>query len=203
MKINRLFYIVFIEPLLAAPKKVLTDIIARKKYTNVLEVACGTGKQSIMLARSGLNVTCADISDSMFPRNSSFKEKAGKLKFIKADGRSLPFSSGSFDAAVISLALHEMKQEYRIPVLKEMLRLLKDTGFLYIMDYNINSKTNESFAKYTIKFIEWLAGKRHNGNFKNFILNGGVPSLAEELRLKIKIKVPIFGGSGAIFGLTK
>ena len=203
MKINRLFYIVFIEPLLTAPKKALKNIILRKRYIDVLEVGCGTGKQSIMLAQAGINVICADVSDSMFPENYSFKDKTGKLEFIKADGRSLPIASRSFDAAVISLALHEMEPEYRIPILNEMLRLLKDTGSLYIMDYNINSKTRKSFAMYTIKFIEWLAGKKHNGNFKNFIQNGGVLSLAKQLKLKIKTRVPIFGGSGAIFELIK
>lgn len=161
-----------------------------------------------MLAKSGINVTCADISDSMFPENYSFeekavKEKAGKLNFIKADGRSLPFASGSFDAAVISLALHEMEPEYRIPILEEMLRLLKNKGLLYVMDYNINLETKKTFAMYTIKFIEWLAGKRHNGNFKHFIFNGGVPALAGELKLTVKMKIPIFSGSGAIFVLSK
>ena len=200
MKINRLFYTIFIEPLLSAPKKTLKDIIVKKRYTDILEVGCGTGKQSIMISQSGINVTCVDISDSMFPKNYSSK---GKLTFLKADGRSIPLNSKSFDAALISLALHEMDKEYRIPVLKEMLRLLRDRGSLYIMDYSINPQTRKSFAKFTIKFIEWLAGKRHNRNFKNFIQNGGVPPLAAQLNLKIKVKIPIFGGSGAIFGLTK
>ncbi len=196
MKFQRLVYILAIEPLLGGTKKSLTRLILKRGYRKILEVACGTCRQAELLAREGLEVTAIDISDELFPEG-----KAPDFEFFVADGKSLPFSENSFDAGAISLALHEMDEEDRLPVLKELSRVTKPGGRIFVLDYDCAVIEKRNLAARLIKFIEKLAGKRHHSNFRNFIRNGGVPALAERCKKKIVMKIPVLGGGGAIFEL--
>ena len=60
-----------------------------KKYGDpVLELACGTGRVTIPLAESGINITGIDISESMLSHAQvKTKEKEVDIEWIKADCR--------------------------------------------------------------------------------------------------------------------
>ena len=60
-----------------------------KKYGDpVLELACGTGRVTIPLAESGINITGIDISESMLSHaQAKTKEKEVAIEWIKGDCR--------------------------------------------------------------------------------------------------------------------
>lgn len=51
----------------------------------------------------------------------------------------MDFQDGEFDVVMISFGLHELDYELMINVLKEMWRVLKEAGKLYIVDYERES----------------------------------------------------------------
>lgn len=77
----------------------LTEIFNKHSVKSVLDFACGTGAQSIGLARSGFDVTAADLDEAMLKIASkkSRKEKL-KIKFLQGNMKSAKY--GTFDAAI-------------------------------------------------------------------------------------------------------
>lgn len=109
--------------------------------SNVLDVACGTGTLAFELERAGANVTGVDLSPHML-RIARKKLERGKRKrqdpnvaFIEHDARQLPFGDNTFDSATISFALHDMPHEVQVAVLREMKRVVKDSGKIIVADY--------------------------------------------------------------------
>jgi ubiquinone/menaquinone biosynthesis C-methylase UbiE len=81
--------------------------------TRVLDVACGTGNYTVALARSGLNMTGADISEEML---SQARMKSSEVKWAQADVARLPYPDAAFSGATCILAIHhfdDLKQAFR------------------------------------------------------------------------------------------
>lgn len=94
----------------------------------VLELACGTGTLSFLLAEAVSLWVATDYSPNMI--DVAKKEKApDTLVFQLQDATRLPYESGSFDAIVIANALHVIPKPER--VLQEIERVLKMDGSLF------------------------------------------------------------------------
>lgn len=66
--------------------------IGGNRGLKILDVACGTGRHSIELARRGYGVTGVDLSESQLERARSKAEAAGvKVNFERQDARDLNF----------------------------------------------------------------------------------------------------------------
>ncbi len=198
-KLQRLFYMFLIEPLLLKAKNSVTRRVLRLKPKRLLEVGCGTCLQSLKIAQSGIKVIGVDISDKMFPSAPGIPEE---LTIEVADGTNLPFPDDSFDITLISLALHEMAPEKRLPIIKELIRTLRPGGAVLMLDYDTGIKSSSGLASWLIKAIEWLAGKEHHANFRNFLWNGGVPGLLAMLGYRVSRRFPVLNGMAAIFEVT-
>lgn len=84
------------ERLLASERFYLEE--ARKSDGRVLELACGTGRLTIPIAQSGVDITGADLSASMLQAARTKAQRAGvHVEFHEADMRSFelmgPFST--------------------------------------------------------------------------------------------------------------
>lgn len=66
----------------------------------VLDVACGEGYGSALLARSAARVTGADVAPAAIAHARSRYGAASNLDFVEADCARLPFADASFDAVV-------------------------------------------------------------------------------------------------------
>jgi ubiquinone/menaquinone biosynthesis C-methylase UbiE len=80
------------------------DFIARlhlKPGTKVLDLACGTGNQSIPAARNGAQVTGLDIAPNLLEqaRQRAASENL-KIEFIEGDAEKLPYPAGQFDVVL-------------------------------------------------------------------------------------------------------
>jgi ubiquinone/menaquinone biosynthesis C-methylase UbiE len=80
------------------------DFITRlnlKPGMKVLDIACGTGNQSIPAARTGAQVTGLDIAPNLLEqaRQRAASENL-KIDFIEGDAEKLPYPAGQFDVVL-------------------------------------------------------------------------------------------------------
>jgi ubiquinone/menaquinone biosynthesis C-methylase UbiE len=107
--------------------------ITFNKNVKILDIACGTGRHSIELAKRGYDVTGVDLSDSMLNKaieKSIAAETKMKINFKKHDARKLPFKN-EFDLTIMlcegGFPLMET-DEMNYEILKNAKRSLKETG---------------------------------------------------------------------------
>jgi len=104
----------------------------------VLEVGCGPGRLSILLARRhGLDVTGLDLDPAMIERaranaERSENERGARPSFIEGDVASMEFPDGSFDLVVSTLSLHHWAGP--AAGLAEIARVLRPAGRVLIWD---------------------------------------------------------------------
>lgn len=93
----------------------------------VLELACGTGILSAQLAGSVKMLEATDFSEEMI-KQAKQKCHSSRLRFSVQDAANLSYAPGTFDAVVISNALHIMPEPEK--ALAEIRRVLKPGGIL-------------------------------------------------------------------------
>ena len=116
-------------------RKIMADRIG-KKHSKILDVACGTGDQSLAFARRGHKVIGIDITSKMLEYAKKKITPALDMKFMLHDASRLPFKDNRFDAASIGFAVHEMPDEIAVKVLREMKRVTKKGGKILITDHS-------------------------------------------------------------------
>ena len=111
-------------------KQAVLDAIGPIEDKRVLEIACGTGRFTVMLAERGADVVGLDISAAMLQQG---REKAraaaveSHLDFMRGDAGRLPFPDDHFDAVIAMRFFHlaDTPSSY----LSEMRRVSKDVVF--------------------------------------------------------------------------
>ena len=118
--------------------KLVLEFLTPVQGKRILEVACGRGGFSRLLASKGAIVCGADFSESAI---RIAKEKllrdpalADRVTYVQADAQNLPFDEGSFDI-VISCETIEHVPDHRAAV-REMYRVCKPGGTLYLTTPN-------------------------------------------------------------------
>ena len=161
----------------------------------VLDVCCGTGCLACRLSMAGLEVTGVDASPTMLNRAMTKRRAA---HFLRCDAAHMPFS-GVFDAAVVSLALHEMDASLRESVWEAMRRAVKPGGLLIALDFTVpkNSKWyTRAVGRLIDKDEKQIGGinPAHYENFREFMSTGGLESWLSA-REKNEMTTRYYGGS--------
>ena len=109
-----------------------SDLVSRlqeKKYNNILEIACGTGRVTKHLATSVKHdtITATDLNQDMIEIAKGIV-KNEKIRWQQADALELPFDDNSFDLVVIQFGV--MFFPDRQKGINEAYRVLKPGGKL-------------------------------------------------------------------------
>jgi len=98
------------------------------KESTVLEVACGTGRATLEIAKQANKVYAIDISSQMIDvARKNIKEKGiNNIELSVEDAYSLPFDNEMFDIVICINSLHNMI--YPEKALSEIKRVLKPEG---------------------------------------------------------------------------
>lgn len=184
------FFDVMLGPFLNVVQHVVCRQVARLGLRTVLDICCGTGRQVRLLAESGVQGVGIDRSPAML--DVARRKSRGNGFWVLGDARSLPFRDGSFDGALLSLALHENAPEARGRMLREASRILRPRGKLLVVDYLAPPHGRRGPATLAARCIEWMAGERHYRNFRDFLLRGGSVPLLSSQAFQI-MEMTVFG----------
>jgi demethylmenaquinone methyltransferase/2-methoxy-6-polyprenyl-1,4-benzoquinol methylase len=127
----------------------------------VLDLCCGTGDLSALMAESGAEVVAVDFAPEML-KIAETKRAKPNLRFQQADILNLPFADQSFERAIISFGLRNVADYQK--ALKEIKRVCKPAAIFIILDLSHPQgfwKAASSF--YRFKLLPWL-GKIFAGN---------------------------------------
>jgi demethylmenaquinone methyltransferase / 2-methoxy-6-polyprenyl-1,4-benzoquinol methylase len=100
---------------------------------SALDVACGSGKLTVQLARiagPAGRVVGLDFSTQML---DVARHEHPSVKFIEGDALNLPFDDSSFDASTIAFGLRNLADPVR--GLREMLRVLRPGGRAVVLEF--------------------------------------------------------------------
>jgi ubiquinone/menaquinone biosynthesis C-methylase UbiE len=103
----------------------------------VLDVGCGTGYLSRLIARSvGPNgvVVGTDPSESMIQYARRKTASIANCEFQVGAAEALPFTGDHFDVVVSSLVVHHLPEDLRGRALGEMRRVLRPGGALLVAE---------------------------------------------------------------------
>ena len=111
----------------AAYEKMYELIRPIVKNKTVLELATGTGLIAKNIVNAAANIEATDASAEMIAE-AKRDNRSAKLHFSVQDMFHLPYADKSFDAVIVSNALHIVPQPEK--ALQEIKRVLKDDGVL-------------------------------------------------------------------------
>lgn len=90
-------------------KQAVLDALGPVDGRNILEIACGTGRFTIMLANRGANITAIDISAAMLAEGRKKAKQTGiteQIDWLRGDAARLPFPDNYFDAVFAMRFFH-------------------------------------------------------------------------------------------------
>ena len=122
-----------------------------KPGDKVLDVACGTGNQSIPAAKLGGDVTGIDIAPNLIEQAKSNADTEGlKIRFEVGDAEKLPYEEASFDV-VLSMfgAMFAPRPDY---VVNELTRVSRPGGVIAMGNWTLEGFIGQMF-KITGKYV--------------------------------------------------
>lgn len=175
------FYELFLDPALAEVRTLIRDQI--EMGSSVLDVGCGTGALVFSLAEKCRQAVGIDLSKKMIDRANDKKNEFGltTIEFRHANATILSETANrEFDYATISMAVHEMPRQIQNLVILGMKRVANK---IIIADYLAPQPAN--IRGFTTWAIEFLAGRHHFQQFRQYQQMKGLDSLLERSGLKI------------------
>ena len=136
----------------AAYEKMYELIRPIVKAKTVLELAAGTGMIAKNIVNAAAHIEATDASAEMIAE-AKRDNRSAKLHFSVQDMFRLPYADGSFDAVIVSNALHIVPQPEK--ALREIRRVLKDDGVLIAPTF---THAGNSFSGKVRAFFMKLAG---------------------------------------------
>jgi SAM-dependent methyltransferase len=107
----------------------IRSVLADVQFKNVLEIGCGTGKNTEWLLTKAGKITGIDFSEKMLEK-AKMKIEDDRVKFVRADIREGWHFGNDFDLAACSLVLEHIKDLNFI--FEEADKSLIDAGYFYL-----------------------------------------------------------------------
>ena len=100
-----------------------------KKNSSILDLGCGSGRDTKVFSRKRFHVTGIDLSSNMI-KSARKNEKNAEFKVM--DMLSLKFRSNSFDAVWANGSLLHISKKHLPKALREVRKVIKKDGIFYL-----------------------------------------------------------------------
>lgn len=182
-------------------KKIVTEIPIRKGM-RVLDIGCGRGELTFWAARKRAKVVGIDYSGNAIQLALETLEKQSKkvkdnVTFKVMDAKRLKFPKESFDAVFLVEVLEHLYPEEQDKVFKEILRVLKNDGFVFV-----HTAPSRWFNDYTYRFWCYPVSTLIVSAW-NFFTNKKYPNLAPREKLRPKYHKIMHVNEPTYFSLKK
>ena len=166
-------------------RRAVAESIKNARATHVIDLCCGTGSQIKYLHKYGIESAIGvDVSENMLRQawRNGLKDAC-----LKMDASNTTFENNSFDAAIMSFSLHEMKSDTAERVFLESKRIVKPGGLLIVVDYRFDNQTHP-LGRFAARAVEKMVGGDHYRNFKYFLANDLLKKFASGIEAQEKQK---------------
>lgn len=147
--------------------------LANRRFRSILELGCGTGKNTELLARLGERVHALDFSFGMIEKAKA-KLDSSNVTFEIADiTRAWPCDSQSFDLVVCNLVLEHIQDLSFI--FSEAFRVLIDAGHFFVCELHPYRQYQGTVARFErTETTEITAFVHHLSDFTNAAAASGL-----------------------------
>lgn len=158
----------------------MISLLKDRGVSRVLDLGCGTGDLSRVLADHGFRPVGIDISAAMLTRAKMTALQPPSFSLVLGDGARLPFKP-LFDAAVMRFVFHEMAPILREAVWNELHRVFQPGGLLILIDFTLPEK-QDFFARLGYSVIHFIEQRMdsiyppHYLHYRELMEKGGTSS---------------------------
>lgn len=129
--------------------------VADGTATAVLEIGCGTGSLTTLLARALPAASIIGLDpDPVALTRAQAKTRTQPIEWLQGTAVKLPLSDESLDRVVASLVLHHLTAEEKLKALAEAHRVLRPGGRLHIADWGAPQDPIMSAAFFVLRAID-------------------------------------------------
>jgi len=146
--------------------------------SNIVDIGCGTGYLEFLLADKcnialGIDLSIRNIEKAL---DNLSKNPIGGIEFKHTSLSELQIENSIlFDYAIATYVIHELNENERLPLMMDMAKVARR---IIIGDYRAPQPRNK--AGFLNEIVEFVAGREHYRNFKNFQRKGGIHNLIEQ-----------------------
>lgn len=159
-------------------EKVTRETLSNFRFKSILEIGCGTGKNTLLLAQLGEHVHALDFSQGMIEKARE-KVKAGNVHFEMADlTQEWNCVTAAYDLVICNLVLEHIQDLTHI--FSEAARVLESRGKFFLNElhpFRQYRGTQARFERKRSKTVEVDAFIHHISDFTNAASANGLRML--------------------------
>lgn len=168
-------YDLILNPFLDFVRRDIAWALTGQGIKKVVDLGCGTGRQCLFLHEAGLEPAGVDRSPAMLRKARQSTDP--EIEYRLEDFRSTSFADDCFDAALISLALHEHPEKIMAAIMDEALRIVRPQGLIAILEHGKIDNPRAGIIHLLSFLPERAAGREHFRNYLRFTRNHGLQGL--------------------------
>ena len=133
-------------------KNILNEVSKQKGLKNILELGCGDGIYSKVLAKNSDILLATDFSDKMVTVAKNKLQSFSNIKVEKADCFNLQYPDNSFNTIFMANLLHIIPNPEK--VIAESKRVLKKKGKIIIISFTTEGMSFINILKMIFRYIK-------------------------------------------------
>ena len=151
--------VIFVKPQEGMHK--IVKLFKKNGVKRVLDLGCGSGRHLVYLAKHNFDVYGIDIAREGIRIARNWLRREGLKAHLKVGDiyKKLPYKDNFFDAIICIRTLNHGKIEWIRRCIKEMERILKPNGFIFVTVHKHVSKKH--IPKEKLYGIKWIAPRTY------------------------------------------
>lgn len=148
-------------------------------HMKALDLGCGTGTLTVMLKRAYPEAHFTGVDgDPDVLKIAREKSRGTDIRWDKGLASSLPYPDSTFDRVVTSLVIHHLVTEDKRLAFKEVFRVLKPRGELYVLDFGA---PHSPLTRFMVTYMRRLeeAADNFDGLIPRFVTEAGLGRVKE------------------------